>query len=103
MEHIKTHKIHPVRLSPKDTISLHYTYEEDGKKQEKYLKLDKVEEDMLIDTVLVYRVGNEFGLKAGRAIIMGQDDGTYKDLPLSKDTVPVNRSVDNAIKEFYTS
>ncbi len=103
MEHIKTHKIHPVHLTPKDTISLHYSYEEDGKLQEKYLKLDKVEQDVMIDTVIVYRVDNEFGLKAGRAIIMGTDDGTYKDLPLSQDTIPVNRSVDHAIKEFYTS
>lgn len=102
MEHIKTHKIHPVHLTPKDAITLHYSYEEDGKPYERILKLDNVEQDMIIDTVIVYRIGSEFGLKAGRALIMGEDDGTYKDLPLSEST-PICRRVDNEIKEFYAS
>ena len=76
MEHIKTHKIRPIKLNPGDTLTLSYRYEEpESGVQHKELHLDTVTEPMLIDTVLVYRTEKgEFGLKAGRAIIMGERD-----------------------------
>lgn len=91
MEHIKTHKIHPVRVHPGDSIHLHYSYQEeaDGPYISKNLKLDVVDEPMMIDTVIVYRVNKEYGLKAGRALIIGEDDGTYKDLPISEGYKPL--------------
>jgi len=86
MEHIKTHKINPVYVKPGDSMHLHYSYQEeaDGPYISKNLKMDVFEEPMMIDTVIVYRVNKEYGLKAGRALVMGEDDGTYKDLPISK-------------------
>ena len=95
MQHIKTHKIHPVYLRPGDTITLDYGWEEpEGTWNSRRLKVDDVTEGMRIDTVLVYRTENgELGLKGiGRALIMGEDDGTYKDIPVS-DTTPFTRPV----------
>ena len=87
MKFIKAHKINPVYLRPGDTIALDYTWEEDGEFKRSYLKVDDVEEPVRIDTVLVYRLEDEMGLKGiGRAMVMGEDDGTYKDLPISKST-----------------
>ena len=56
---------------------------------------------MTLDTVLVYRTEEgEYGLKAGaRALFLGEDDGTYKDLSIT-DSLPVNRRVDEAIVDF---
>ena len=67
-------------------MHLHYSYQEeaDGPYISKNLKMDVFEEPMMIDTVIVYRVNKEYGLNAGRAPIMGEDDGTYKDLPISE-------------------
>jgi hypothetical protein len=87
MNLIKTHKINPVYIRPGDSMHLHYSYQEeaDGPYISKHLKMDVFDEPMTIDTVHVYRTeSGEFGLKAGRALIMGEDDGTYKDLPISK-------------------
>lgn len=91
MEHIKTHKIHPVRVLPGDSINLHYSYQEeaDGPFISKCLQMDVFAEPMTIDTLIVYRVNNEFGLKGGRALIMGEDDGTYKDLPITDGYKPL--------------
>ena len=91
MKHIKTHKINPVYLRPGDTIGLHYSYEEPaGVHHDRYLTVDSVDEAMWIDTVLVYKTEeNEYGLKAGRVLIMGQDDGTYKDIPVNPGMKPI--------------
>lgn len=73
MEFIKTHKIHPVRVVPGDTIKLHYAYEDDTGLHGKTVNIDKFDEEMTIDTIHVYRTEEgEYGLKAGRALIMGE-------------------------------
>lgn len=91
MKHIKTHKINPVYLRPGDTINLHYAYEEpEGVYNERWLNLDSVDEPMTIDTVTVYKTeAGEYGLKSGRALILGEDDGTYKDLPITSGHQPL--------------
>jgi hypothetical protein len=85
MKHLKTHKIHPVYLRPGDTIGLDYSYEEpEGVVNHRYLTVDSVDKPMMIDTVIVYKTGaGAFGLKSGRVLVMGEDDGTYKDVPLN--------------------
>lgn len=89
MEHVKTHKIHPCHLRPGDTISLTYGWEEPAEKwNERILTMDTIDTEMTIDTVIVYRVENEFGLKAGRALVMGEDDGTYKGIPITEGRIP---------------
>ena len=76
MQLIKTHKINPpVYMRPGDSIRLHYSYQEenDGPYISKHLKLDDIDEGMRMDTVIVYRTeSGEYGLKAGRALIMGE-------------------------------
>jgi hypothetical protein len=98
VKHIKTHKINPVYLRPGDTFGLHYSYEEPaGVHHDRYLTVDSVDEPMMVDTVIVYKVegnnqlasGNEFGLKAGRVLVMGEDDGTYKDIPVNPGMKPI--------------
>lgn len=92
MEHLKTIKIHPVHMRPGDTLSMTYSYEDPSEHwNTKHLNLDSVTEPVVIDTVIVYKVVGEFGLKAGRAMILGEDDGTHRDAPF----VP-GRSVDKA-------
>jgi hypothetical protein len=85
MKHIKTYKINPVYLRPGDSINLDYTYEEPkGVVNRRCLTIDTIEEPMMVDTVIVYKSGNgAFGLKVGRVLVMGEDDGTYKDVPIS--------------------
>ena len=104
MEHIKTHKIAPIYMHPGDTLGLTYTYEEPaGTFHKKYLHLDRVQEGMMIDTVVVYKTNNEFGLKGlGRALILGEDDGTYKDVPKSKTYDVAKVQVDRAIEGKMT-
>lgn len=73
-------------------MHLHYSYQEveDGPFISKHLKVDVFEELMTIDTVHVYRTEEgEYGLKAGRALIMGEDDGTHKDIPVSNGYTPL--------------
>lgn len=84
MQHIKTHKINPVYLRPGDTIGLHYAYEEPmGTTNNRYLNVDCADQPMMIDTIIVYRTDEgEMGLKAGRVLVMGEDDGTHKDIPV---------------------
>lgn len=73
MELIKTHKINLLRVVPGDTIKLHYAYEDETGLHGKTLTVDRFDEEMLIDTVLVYRTEEgEYGLKGGRALIMGE-------------------------------
>jgi hypothetical protein len=91
MQHIKTYKIHLVHLRPGDTFGLHYSYEEPaGIWNERYLTVDTVDEPMMVDTVLVYKTDeNEFGLKAGRALVMGEDNGMHKDIPVNPGMKPI--------------
>jgi hypothetical protein len=91
MKHIKTHKIHPVYLRPGDTIGLDYSYEEPaGVVNHRYLTVDSVDKPMMIDTVIVYKTGaGAFGLKSGRVLVMGEDDGTYKDIPINPGMKPL--------------
>lgn len=91
MKHIKTHKIHPVYLQPGDTINLEYSYEEpEGTWNRRWLKVDDIDEPTMVDTVIVYKTEeNEYGLKAGRVLIMGEDDGTYKDIPVNPGMKPI--------------
>lgn len=73
-------------------MHLHYSYQEteDGPFIDKTLKMDVFDEPMMIDTVVVYRTEEgEYGLKAGRALVMGEDDGTYKDIPISQSYKPL--------------
>lgn len=100
MEHIKTHKIQPMHLRPGDTFGLTYTYEEsDGSLNRKYLRLEQIPEPMVIDTVVVFKTENEYGLKGiGRAIAFGEDDGTYKDVPSSESKDVNFETVDRAIE-----
>lgn len=90
MDLIKTHKIHPVRVRPGDSIFLTYHFEDPPEcYQQRLLKVDDFDQEMTIDTVIAYRtVEGEFGLKAGRALILGEDDGTYKDLPINPGKIP---------------
>lgn len=82
MEHLKTIKIHPVHMQPGDTLSLTYSYEEPVEVwNTKHLNLDSVTEPTTVDTVIVYKINNEFGLKAGRALLLGEDDGTHRYAP----------------------
>lgn len=85
MKHIKTHKINPIYLRPGDTIGLNYSYEEpSGTWNNRYLNVDSVDEPTMINTVIVYKTDSgELGLKAGRVLVMGEDDGTYRDIPLN--------------------
>jgi hypothetical protein len=60
-------------------MHLHYSYQEteDGPFIDKNLKMDVFDEPMMIDTVHVYRTEKgEYGLKAGRALIMGKANET---------------------------
>lgn len=100
MQHVKTHKILPVVVRPGDSINLKYAYEEPKDVwKEKILKVDDFTEEQIIDTVIVYRVNNEYGLKAGRALILGEDDGTYKDVkPETGRAVIGNRTTSLATK-----
>lgn len=86
MQHIKTHKINPVYLRPGDTFGLHYAYEEPvGTWHNRYLNVDSVDEPMMVDTIIVYKTdGNELGLKAGRVLVFGEDDGTHREIPVSQ-------------------
>lgn len=86
MQHIKTHKIHPVYLRPGDTFGLHYAYEEpEGTWHNRYLNVDTVDEPMMVDTIIVYKTdANEFGLKSGRVMIMGEDDSTHIGVPVNE-------------------
>lgn len=79
MEHIRTHKIQPVRVQPGDSIFLTYDFEDPQNTwNRKTLKVDDFNESMIIDTVIAYRtIEGEYGLKAGRALILGEDDGTH--------------------------
>lgn len=74
MKLLKTHKIHPLNVRPGDSIYLNYAYEEpEGKWNRKQLKVDDFDEEMTIDTVIAYRTeSGECGLKAGRALILGE-------------------------------
>ena len=77
MHLIQTHKIYPVRIRPGDSMHLHYSYQEevDGPFISKNLKLDEFDEPMIIDTIHVYRTETgEYGLKGGRALIMGESE-----------------------------
>lgn len=100
MEHIKTHKIAPIHLRPGDTFGLTYTYEEPvGTFHKKHLTLEKIDEPIIIDTVVIFRTNNEYGLKGiGRAIVFGEDDGTYKDIPKSEGKNLANVQVDRVIE-----
>jgi len=86
MKHIKTHKIHPVYLRPGDSIGLDYSYEEPaGVVNHRYLTVDSVDKPMMIDTIIVYKTdANEYGLKSGRVLVMGEDDGTHDDIPVNE-------------------
>lgn len=84
MEFIKAIKIPLVYLQPGDTIHLNYVYEESKDVwTTKTIEVDSTDKAELIDTVLVYKIDGEYGMKSGRAIMLGEDDGTYKDLPLT--------------------
>ena len=85
MQHIKTHKINKIYLQPGDTINLEYSFEEPKDTWNKrWLTLDTVEESTIVDTLIVYRTEvGEYGLKSGRALVMGEDDGAYKHLPIT--------------------
>lgn len=100
MEHLKTHKIQPVYMRPGDTLGLTYTFEEpEGTWNKKYLTLDKVEDEIMIDTIVVYKTENEYGLKGiGRALILGADDGSYKDVEPTKTYDLAKVQVDRAIE-----
>lgn len=100
MKHIQTHKIQPVRMQPGDTLGLTYTFEEPaGQWNKKYLTIDKVEEDLLIDTIIVYKTENEYGLKGiGRAIILGEDAGAYREIPSTKTYDMASVQVDRIIE-----
>ena len=74
MEHIETHSISPIYCQPGDTINLVYDYTEDGFWSKKTIQLDKLTEPQMIDTIIVYKVNNEYGLKSGRVIIMGETE-----------------------------
>lgn len=91
MELIKTHKIHPVRVRPGDSIFLNYSYEDPKDVwQSRMIKVDDFNEEATIDTIIVYKTeSGEYGLKSGRALIMGTDDGTYKDLPITEGRKPL--------------
>ena len=88
MKLLKTHKIYPVILNPGDCIYLDYTYqdESDGTSITKTFNIDNVEVQTTVDMVIVYKTENgEYGLKGGRAIVIGEDDGTYKNVPISEE------------------
>jgi hypothetical protein len=91
MQLVKTHKIAPIHCRPGDSINLHYSFEEPaGEWHARRLLLDTFEEPTVIDTVLVFRTTDgEYGLKGGRALIIGEDDGTYASLPTTQGYTPL--------------
>lgn len=63
----------PIFVRPGDTLNLTYKYD-DGKRTITK-QLDEFDEPEAIDTVLVYRTeSGEFGLKSGRALILGESE-----------------------------
>lgn len=94
MQHIKTHKIHPLRVRPGDSINLHYSYEEpENVINQRWIKVDDFTEEMTIDTIIAYRIETgEYGLKGGRALMFGEDDGTYAHLPVNDGRKYMNKT-----------
>lgn len=92
MKHIQTYKINPVYLCPGDTIGLNYSYEEPkGTWNNRYLNVDSTDTPMMIDTIIVYKTEEgEYGLKSGRVLMFGKDDGTHKDIPLNPGMKPLS-------------
>lgn len=86
----------PIFTHPGDTLDFTYTYEDDvGVKRKITKKLDTFDKPETIDTVLVYRTeSGEFGLKGGRALIIGEDDNTYSNV--NQDDPAMDR-VDRAV------
>lgn len=70
----------PLHVRPGDTLNLTYDYKDSrGASRKITKKLDTFDKPETIDTVLVYRTeSGEFGLKGGRALIIGEDDGTHE-------------------------
>lgn len=66
----------PLYVRPGDTLNIVYDYKcSSGAKRQITKKLDTFDEPETIDTVLVYRTeSGEFGLKGGRALIIGEED-----------------------------
>lgn len=69
MEHISTKSFAPLHIGAKDTLSITYT-DIDGVEH----KLDsmKFDEPLVVNQVTFFKVGNEYGFKAGIAAIVGE-------------------------------
>lgn len=87
----------PLHVRPGDTLNLTYDYKDSrGASRKITKKLDTFDKPETIDTVLVYRTeSGEFGLKGGRALILGEDEGTYESVAPD---CPALDKVDRAIE-----
>ena len=74
---IKEYKITALYLTPGDTISVHYSYQdEQGIKREEYLTVDTIDTGQMVDTILAFKLTpGEYGLRSGRALVLGEDSG----------------------------
>lgn len=86
----------PLHVRPGDTLNLTYDYKDSrGASRKITKKLDTFDKPETVDTVLVYRTeSGEFGLKGGRALIIGEDDNTYSNV--NQDDPAMDR-VDRAV------
>lgn len=83
MTPIKEYKITALYLTPGDTISVHYSYQDDsGIKREEYLTIDTIDTGQIVDTILAFKLApGEYGLRAGRALVLGEDLGSRLNMP----------------------
>jgi hypothetical protein len=79
----KEYKITPIYLTPGDTISVHYSYQDDsGVQREEHLTVDTVDTGQMVDTILAFKLApGEYGLRAGRALVLGEDSGGRLNMP----------------------
>jgi len=72
LNHLETKSIGPIYLQPGDVLNLTYDYIENHIWCRKSIQLDKLTDPEMIDTVILYKIDNEFGLKSGRAVMLGE-------------------------------
>lgn len=69
MEHISTKCIAPLHIGAEDTLTITYT---DINGVEHKLDSMKFDEPLTVNQVAFFKVGNEYGFKAGIAAMIGE-------------------------------
>ena len=79
----KEYKITALYLTPGDTISVHYSYQDDaGVQREQHLTVDSIDTGQIVDTILAFKLSpGEYGLRSGRALVLGEDSGGRLAMP----------------------